>query len=157
MSKQLNKIPISKESSRRYGINFYGRQEVRSPYRQTSLKAIEEKILNACATLLRESARVEYPSIAITHPLHECEDALLLLSELEPAIRSGRRPGSSLVGSTPPHDALARLRQIRQDVMDQHLIRNAEKGETSWFKPEHWERLKSIRSDLTPAPAGEDQ
>jgi hypothetical protein len=150
------KIYVGSEAFRKYAIPSIRESYVRSSYRQSSLVAVEEKLLQAYGALLLEANKFSYPSVGVASALNACEEALLLLSVLETDVRTARRPGFSLAGTTQPVKALKQLHQVRQHLLDQRLIEKAISGETNWFKPEHWERLRSIRPDLAPAAAGDD-
>ena len=151
------KLHIDPSTFQKYGICFTGKPSVRSSYKLNSLTAIKEKLILAYTSLLYEANRSDYPSAGISSALGYCEEALLLLAELEPEVRHAKRPGSSLAGATQPVKALKYLYKVRQGILDRRLIDKATEGETHWFTPEHWDRLRSIRPDLAPAPAGNDQ
>jgi hypothetical protein len=149
------RLHIDPSTCQKYGISLIGESSVRSSCKLNSLAAVKEKLILAYTSLLHEANRSPY-SVGISCAFHSCEEALLLLTELEPEVRHAKRSSSSLAGATQPIKALEKLYKARQEILDRHLINKATEGETYWFTPEHWDRLRSIRPDLAPAAAGDN-
>lgn len=149
------RIPVPSEDSNKYGC--FNKRYVRSEaYRIASIQAVKEQLIMSVAHLLHETDRHNgYPSCAVSVALSDCQDALLLLEQVERELDTAARPVAAVVGRVRPAAAKAYLEKAQQESRDKQLIRVAERGETHWFKDHHWSRLRAIRPDLAPAAAGE--
>lgn len=149
------RIPVPSEDSNKYGC-FNKRYVLSGPYRIASIQAVKEKLIMNVAHLLHETDRHNgYPSCAVSVALSECQDALLLLEQVERELDTAARPVAAVVGRVRPAAAEAYLERAQLEILDKRLIDQAQQGKTHWFKGHHWDRLRAIRPDLAPATAGE--
>lgn len=152
------KIPVSPAAGDRYKISF-PRDHVESRfYRTPCLGAIESELI-VLLNILRHESELKggYPSSAVSAGTYIIETALLLLQEHKQQILRGT-PAKSLIGA-PPNKALEMLYAYHHEATGRHVLRNAKKGDTSWFRPAHWDHLRQLDPDLAnslaPAPAGD--
>jgi hypothetical protein len=147
-------VPIDPRILQRFKILHW--ETVRSPFRQASIASTRNKLLAAIDLLHYEIEKCNgYPSSSVSGSFHYCQDALLLLSQLELDLAHGGRSTCSLIGNPNPCPAEIGWLNYKQKLLDARLINLAETQKTNCLSATHLSRLAEIRPDLiAPAPAG---
>jgi hypothetical protein len=155
LTKQLTfKIPIKPQLFQRF--KFYHPTSIRSPFRQASIAAARDKLIQAIHFLTCETEKHGgYPTSAVLVSLNICQDALLLLSQVELDLTEGKRATRSVIGNPAPSQAEIDFLAYKQELLDARLAAVAHAHGTRHFNAEQLKRLAEIRPDLiASAPAG---
>lgn len=141
------RIPVNARLAEKYKIAFPSSEVPSDSYRTPSISAAQEKLIQALISLraLAES-HGGYPPAGVNASIADIEESLLLLDESKRRALDGA-PAHRLIGA-PPTKAIDKLNEYHSKATDRHILRNASDGNTHWFAPAHWNRLKQLNAGL---------